>query len=75
MAIGGFSGSDPVPTLSEFEDDVAQHKVAYYITVDNRGHGPSLGNRGHADIANWVAATFSSRTVGDTTVYDLSTPK
>jgi 4-amino-4-deoxy-L-arabinose transferase-like glycosyltransferase len=75
MAIGGFSGSDPVPTLSEFEDDVAQHKVAYYITVDNRGHGPSLGNRGHADIANWVAATFSSRTVGGTTVYDLSTPK
>ncbi|MGX9788954.1 ArnT family glycosyltransferase [Mycobacterium sp. MMS18-G62] len=75
MAIGGFSGSDPVPTLSEFADDVAQHKVAYYITVNNRGRGPGWGNRGHTDIANWVAATFPSRTVGDATVYDLSAPK
>ena len=75
MAIGGFSGSDPVPTLSEFQDDVAQHKVAYYITVNNRGRGPGWGNRGHADIPKWVAATFPSRTVGDATVYDLSAPK
>ena len=58
MAIGGFSGSDPAPTLSQFQDDVAQHKVAYYVVVNNRGHGPGWGNRGHADIAKWVAATF-----------------
>src|SRR5678815_168052 len=38
MAIGGFSGSDPAPTLGQFQDDVAQHKVAYYIVVNNRGH-------------------------------------
>jgi 4-amino-4-deoxy-L-arabinose transferase-like glycosyltransferase len=75
MAIGGFSGSDPVPTLSQFKDDVAAHKVAYYIVVNNRGHGPGWGNRGHADIADWVAATFRSSTVGDATVYDLSAPK
>jgi 4-amino-4-deoxy-L-arabinose transferase-like glycosyltransferase len=75
MAVGGFSGSDPVPTLSEFKDDVAQHKVAYYVVVNNRGHGPGWGNRGHADIAKWVAATFPSTTVGDATVYNLSVPK
>jgi 4-amino-4-deoxy-L-arabinose transferase-like glycosyltransferase len=75
MAIGGFSGSDPVPTLSQFQGDVAQHKVAYYIVIDNRGHGPGWGNRGHADIANWVAATFPSTSVGDATVYNLSAPK
>jgi len=75
MAIGGFSGSDPVPTLSEFKDDVAQHKVAYYIVVNNRGRGPGWGSRGHADIANWVTATFRSTNVGDATVYNLSTPK
>jgi hypothetical protein len=75
MAIGGFSGSDPVPTLSEFKDDVAQHKVAYYIVVSTRGHGPGWGSRGHADIAKWVAATFPSTTVGDATVYNLATPK
>ena len=76
MAIGGFSGSDPVPTLSEFKDDVAQHKVTYYVVVNNRGHGPGWGNnRGHADITKWVSATFPSTSVGDATVYNLSTPK
>jgi len=75
MAIGGFSGSDPAPTLGQFQDDVAQHKIAYYIVVDTRGRGPGWGNRGHADIANWVAATFPSSTVGDAAVYNLSAPK
>jgi hypothetical protein len=75
MAVGGFSGSDPVPTLSQFQDDVAQHKVAYYIVENNRGHGPGWGSRSHADIAKWVAATFRSTTVGDATVYNLSVPK
>lgn len=75
MAVGGFSGSDPVPTLGQFQDDVAQHQVAYYIVMNNRGHGPSWGNRGHADIAKWVAATFPSTSVGDATVYNLSAPK
>jgi 4-amino-4-deoxy-L-arabinose transferase-like glycosyltransferase len=75
MAIGGFSGSDPVPTLSQFRNDVAQHKVAYYIVMNNRGHGPGWANRGHVDIAKWVAATFPSTSVGDATVYNLSTPK
>jgi 4-amino-4-deoxy-L-arabinose transferase-like glycosyltransferase len=75
MAIGGFSGSDPAPTLSQFQDDVAQHKVAYYIVMNTPGRGPGWGNRGHADIAKWVAATFHSSAVGDATVYNLSAPK
>ena len=75
MAIGGFSGSDPAPTLSQFQDDIAQHKVAYYIVVNNHDRGPGWGDRGHADIAKWVAATFPSTTVGDATVYNLSAPK
>src|SRR4029079_17444622 len=74
-AIGAFSGSHPVPTLGQFQDDVAQHKVAYYIVVNNRGHGPGWGNRGHADIAKWVAVTFPWTNVGDATVYNLSAPK
>jgi 4-amino-4-deoxy-L-arabinose transferase-like glycosyltransferase len=75
MAIGGFSGSDPAPTLNQFQNDVAQHRIGYYIVVNNRGHGPGWGNRGHDDIADWVAATFPSSTVGDATVYNLSAPK
>jgi hypothetical protein len=28
LAIGEFTGTDPTPTLAQFQDDVAQHKVA-----------------------------------------------
>ncbi len=75
MAIGGFSGSDPVPTLAEFQNDVAQHKVTYYVVANYPGRGPGWGNRGHDDIARWVATTFSPVSVGDATVYNLSAPK
>ena len=69
MAIGGFSGNDPVPTLSQFIDDVHNHKVAYYIVTND--HNPGR-NRGHADIAKWVAAHYKPMTVGRATLYNLS---
>jgi 4-amino-4-deoxy-L-arabinose transferase-like glycosyltransferase len=73
MAIGGFSGSDPVPTLSQFQQYVANDRVTYYIAPDDNGHGPGRGNQ-HSDITNWVAATFSPIKVGSDTVYDLTAP-
>jgi hypothetical protein len=75
MAIGGFSGSDPTPTLKEFQDDVAHHRVAFYIATNNHGHGPMWGGHGHTDIATWVASNFDAVQVGSATVYDLSMPK
>lgn len=72
MAIGGFSGTDPVPTLPQFQDDVAAHRVTYYVTTDTLGRGTGWAARGHADIARWVAANFASRRIGKTVVYDLS---
>ncbi len=76
MAIGGFSGTDPVPTLAQFQDDVAHHRVAFYVSANNKGrHGPGSRGRAHTDIATWVAANFRSAQVGDATVYDLSSPK
>jgi hypothetical protein len=75
MAIGGFSGNDPTPTLSQFQDDVAHHKVAYYVVVNNPGRGPNGTARGHSDITKWVAGDFNSIAVGNATVYDLSAPK
>jgi 4-amino-4-deoxy-L-arabinose transferase-like glycosyltransferase len=75
MAIGGFSGSDPTPTLAQFQDDVAHHRVAFYVTSNNRGRGPGWNAHGHSDIAKWVATTFRSVKVGSATVYDLAEPK
>ncbi|MDT5298057.1 MAG: hypothetical protein QOG79_1299, partial [Mycobacterium sp.] len=73
MAIGGFSGSDPVPTLSQFQQYVANHQVTYFIAPDDQRGGPG-GDKQHSDISNWVAATFAPIKVGSDTVYDLATP-
>jgi hypothetical protein len=73
MAIGGFSGTDPVPTLAQFQDDVAAHRVTYYVTTNTLGHPAGWAAGSHADIARWVAANFSPERIGKTVVYDLST--
>jgi 4-amino-4-deoxy-L-arabinose transferase-like glycosyltransferase len=39
MAIGGFSGSDPAPTLAEFEQMVASHEVHYFVAGAGGGIG------------------------------------
>jgi 4-amino-4-deoxy-L-arabinose transferase-like glycosyltransferase len=71
MAIGGFNGSDPAPTLSQFEAMVAKGEIHYYV-----GQGASSfgGGPGSSTIASWVAAHFTAQTVGGTTVYDLTRP-
>ena len=69
MAIGGFNGTDPAPTLAEFEALVAQHKIHYYIGANSQSFG---GGRGSSAIASWVASHFTKETIGGTTVYDLT---
>jgi 4-amino-4-deoxy-L-arabinose transferase-like glycosyltransferase len=77
MAIGGFNGSDPSPTLAQFEQYVAQGKIHYFIGGGGfggggRAGGGSGGSNDSSQIATWVAANFTAQTVGNTTVYDLS---
>ncbi len=74
MAIGGFTGSDPVPTLSQFQADVAAHQIGYYVAPNNNGHGPGFGANSHTDITNWVTANFTPIKVGSDTVYNLDAP-
>lgn len=68
MAIGGWSGNDPAPTLAQFQEYVATGQVAYYVA------GGQGGGRGGSDseIATWVEQNFSATTVGSWTVYDLT---
>ena len=72
MAIGGFNGSDPSPTLAEFQEYVADGRIHYFIG----GGGGFGGQRGGSDssneIATWVEASFTATTFGGTTVYDLT---
>jgi 4-amino-4-deoxy-L-arabinose transferase-like glycosyltransferase len=68
MAIGGFNGTDPSPTLAEFQQLVADGTVHYFVANGNgRGGGAS------SEISAWVAENFTATTVGGYTVYDLST--
>jgi hypothetical protein len=74
MAIGGFNGSDPSPTLAEFQADVAAGQIHYYVvTPDAAGfRGTAGGSNAAAQISSWVSGSFTSTTIGSLTVYDLS---
>ena len=68
MAIGGFNGSDPSPTLAQFKEYVANGQVHWFI-ASGTGGGPGGGSNA---IAEWVEANFTAKTVDGTTLYDLS---
>ena len=70
MAIGGFNGTDPTPTLAQFESYVAKGEIHYYI-AGSRG-GAFGGSSDSSAIGAWVAAHFTAQTVGGVTVYDLT---
>jgi 4-amino-4-deoxy-L-arabinose transferase-like glycosyltransferase len=57
MAMGGFTGSDPAPTLGQFEQYVKQGKVHYVMTGGGLGGGFG-GGRGGAgaggSVDSWV---------------------
>jgi 4-amino-4-deoxy-L-arabinose transferase-like glycosyltransferase len=72
MAIGGFNGTDPAPTLAQFEAMVAKHEIHYYVGQSNNSFG---GGNGSSAIVSWVAAHFKSETVGGVTVYNLTVQK
>lgn len=75
MAIGGFTGSDPAPTLEQFKTYVAERQITYYILPESKNdHGGFFGNNSHTDISDWVKANFISTKVGSDTVYDLRAP-
>jgi 4-amino-4-deoxy-L-arabinose transferase-like glycosyltransferase len=71
MAIGGFTGSDPSPTLAQFQKYVASGQVRYYLSGGRGGFGGGAGSQ----IEQWVTANSTATTVGNSTVYDLSKPK
>ena len=86
IGIGGFTGSDPAPTLARFKALVAAGQVHYFVVSGGSGSGgsgpggsgPGSGSgsgsrsRSGSTIQEWVAATFTATTVGNATVYDLT---
>ena len=73
IAMGGFTGSDPYPSLDQFKTMVANGEISYYIAGGGIGGG-GFGGRGGSDtsaITQWVESNFQATTVGSTTVYKL----
>ncbi|AYJ48452.1 glycosyltransferase family 39 protein [Rhodococcus sp. P1Y] len=69
MAIGGFNGSDPSPTLEQFQKYVADGQIHYFIA----GGGMRGSDSGtSAEISKWVTANYTATTVDGVTLYDLS---
>lgn len=70
MAIGGFNGADPSPTLEQFQQYVADGDVRYFVAAGQRMPGMEKGTG--ADITEWVEANFTAQVVDGTTIYDLA---
>ncbi len=64
LSIGGFAGTDPAPTLAQFQTLVKQGKIHYFI--DKR----AIGTTGA--IATWVRTHFTKISIKGTSLFDLS---
>jgi 4-amino-4-deoxy-L-arabinose transferase-like glycosyltransferase len=77
MAIGGFNGSDPSPTLAQFQQYVSDGDIHYLVASGGSGGGMGGGKGGSgtgSQISDWVAASFTQVTIGGSTFYDLTQP-
>jgi 4-amino-4-deoxy-L-arabinose transferase-like glycosyltransferase len=70
MAMGGFSGGDPAPTLAQLQAYVASGQLRY-ILLGSGGRGGL--NSASSDVSSWVTANGSVvESVGNGILYDLS---
>jgi len=78
MAIGGFNGSDPSPTLAQFKAYVAAGDIHYFISggggLGGGGFGRGAGSGTTSQISTWVTSNFTAKTVSGVTIYDLTAP-
>ena len=73
MAVGGFNGTDPAPTLARFQELVAAHKIHWFVGGGaGSTRSQSGGSEDAAEIAAWVQQHCTAMTVGGTTLYDLT---
>lgn len=72
MAIGGFNGTDPAPTLEQFQDYVERGLVRYYIAGGEMGDKQIGGSNTASQIESWVEENFEAQTIGNVTIYDLA---
>ena len=73
MAIGGFNGTDPAPSLAQFQQFVRDGKIHYVIAGGGFARGGGMGgSNASRQITAWVEQNFTPTTIAGTTVYDVS---
>lgn len=72
MAIGGFNGTDPAPTLEQFIAYVESGCIRYYITGGQMDGKQMGGSSDAAQIEAWVEENFAPLEIDGATVYDLA---
>jgi len=83
MAMGGFRGADPAPTLAQLEQYVTQGKLHYVLTGGGGLGGGGFGGRagGTTSVTSWVeqnctavpASAYSTATSGSTAITTAET--
>jgi hypothetical protein len=73
MSIGGFNGSDPSPTLAQFQGYVQSGQIHYFLAGRSLGGGNQNGGSNAAQqISTWVQQNYTQVTIGGSTFYDLT---
>jgi hypothetical protein len=74
--MGGFSGSDPAPTLAQLREYVRSGQLRFVLVGGAGGPGGGFGG-GSSAIASWVAANGTAVNIGSGfgTLYDLAAAK
>lgn len=71
MSMGGFTGSDPTPTLDQLRAYVASGELRY-VLVGGGGFGPGPGGRGAStEVSTWVTANCTAVSVGGSSTTGL----
>ncbi|MFE5777242.1 ArnT family glycosyltransferase [Brachybacterium sp. NPDC056505] len=73
MAIGGFNGSDPSPTLEQFQQYVEDGQIHYLLASSGFGQ-QNGGSDSASEIVEWASENYKEVTIGDSTFYDLTQP-
>jgi 4-amino-4-deoxy-L-arabinose transferase-like glycosyltransferase len=72
LALGGFNGTDPSPTLAQFQTCVRNGQIHYFLGDAGMSSTATGGSDAARQIADWVAENYQATQVDGVTVYDLS---
>ena len=71
IAVGGWLGTDPAPTLAQFKALVAEGKIGFFIWQQELLDRGEL-SQDTMDISQWVQDNFKEQSVDGVTIYHLS---